>query len=103
MFISVVLPAPFSPSRPRISLLPSTRSIPSLARTPPKLFEMPRISMRGVDMLRQGLGLARWGGTPSPARGEGRGSLGDRRRFVDVDAEITFQDLVLLALDHLLD
>jgi hypothetical protein len=31
--------------------------MPSLARTPPKLFEMPRISMSGVDMLRQGLGL----------------------------------------------
>src|SRR4051794_26936533 len=98
MFISVVLPAPFSPSRPRISPRPSARSIPSLAETPPKLFEMPRISMRGVDMLQQRLGLALGEWAPTPVRERAADSVGDRRRLVDVDAEIAFEDLVLLAL-----
>src|SRR5262245_4926013 len=83
MFISVVLPAPFSPRRPRISPRSRTRSMSALARTRPKLFEMPRISMRGVAMTR-------------PA------SVGDRRGLVDVDAEIALEDLLPALLDEVL-
>src|SRR5215469_9847553 len=43
-FISVVLPAPFSPSRARISPGWTTRSMPSLATRLPKRFVMPRNS-----------------------------------------------------------
>src|SRR5215469_4751443 len=43
-FISVVLPAPFSPSSARISPGCTTRSMPSLATRPPKRLVMPRSS-----------------------------------------------------------
>ena len=48
MFISVVLPAPFSPSSPRISPGATARSTLSFARTGPKRFVMPRSSTSGV-------------------------------------------------------
>src|SRR6185369_16203094 len=44
MFISVVLPAPFSPSRPSTSPAWSVRSTWSAARTAPKLLQMPRMA-----------------------------------------------------------
>src|SRR5580693_2288218 len=44
MFISVVLPAPFSPSKPRISPGETLRSMWSLATRLPKRFVMPRSS-----------------------------------------------------------
>ena len=43
-FIKVLLPEPFSPSRPRISPVRTSRSTPSLARTAPKQRTIPRIS-----------------------------------------------------------
>src|SRR5262245_44710590 len=80
MFIRVVLPAPFSPSSPRISPRSSVRSMSSLARRPAKLFEMPRISISGA----------------------GIGSVGGRRRLVDIDAEGAVEDLPLLLLHQFL-
>src|SRR6185503_15002283 len=44
MFISVVLPAPFSPSSAWISPGRTSRSMPSLATTPGYRFTIPRIS-----------------------------------------------------------
>ncbi len=44
MFMRVVLPAPFSPSRAWISPARTSRSMPSLAVTPGYRFVMPRIS-----------------------------------------------------------
>ena len=49
MFISVVLPAPFSPSNPWISPRPTSRSIPSFAVTPGKRFVIPCIVRYGVN------------------------------------------------------
>ena len=48
MFMSVVLPAPFSPSRAWISPGRTSRSIESLATTPGYRFVMPRISSAGA-------------------------------------------------------
>ena len=48
MFISVLLPAPFSPSRAWISPGRIDRSMPSLATTPGKRLLMPRISRAGA-------------------------------------------------------
>src|SRR5882724_8573033 len=48
IFISVLLPAPFSPTRPWISPAESVKSTPRNAATPPKAFEMPTSSRRGA-------------------------------------------------------
>src|SRR6478672_3487363 len=47
IFISVLLPAPFSPTRPWISPALSVRSTPRRAWTPPKDFEMSTSSRSG--------------------------------------------------------
>jgi hypothetical protein len=47
-FTSVVLPAPFGPIRPRISPRRSSRSTPSIARTPSKCTCTPRASSTSV-------------------------------------------------------
>src|SRR5690348_13693228 len=47
IFISVLLPAPFSPTRPWISPGRSAKSTPRSASTPPKLFVMPCSSRMG--------------------------------------------------------
>src|SRR5919201_6612592 len=47
MFISVVLPAPFSPRRAWISPARTSKLMSSLARTPGKRLVMPRISSAG--------------------------------------------------------
>jgi len=57
MFMSVVLPAPFSPSRPCTSPARSTRSTASLATTPGKRLVMPRIS---TVIMRSPTSGARW-------------------------------------------
>src|SRR6266571_6562805 len=46
--MSVLLPAPFSPSRARTSPARSSKSTPRSACTPGKDFSMPRISSRGT-------------------------------------------------------
>src|ERR1041385_9426460 len=48
MFINVVLPAPFSPSRPSTSPALSVRSTESQARTAPKLLLIPRMARSSV-------------------------------------------------------
>src|SRR5215467_13412372 len=47
IFISVLLPAPFSPTRPWISPGRSAKSTPRSASTPPKAFVMPFSSRMG--------------------------------------------------------
>src|SRR5689334_2643016 len=47
IFISVLLPAPFSPTRPWISPGNSAKSTPRSASTPPKAFVMPLSSRMG--------------------------------------------------------
>src|SRR5215475_14488822 len=47
IFISVLFPAPFSPTRPWISPAWSAKSTPRSASTPPKLFVMPCSSRIG--------------------------------------------------------
>lgn len=47
MFMSVVLPAPFSPNRPSTSPRNNCRSMDLFACTPPKCLSMPRISSSG--------------------------------------------------------
>src|SRR6185312_7327665 len=47
IFISVLLPAPFSPTRPWISPGNSVKSTPRSASTPPKAFVMPLSSRMG--------------------------------------------------------
>src|SRR5262252_5560249 len=51
--MSVVLPAPFGPMIACVSPSRTSRSMPSLARSAPKLFVSPRISRR-LFMLAQG-------------------------------------------------
>src|SRR5262245_3470245 len=66
IFIKVLLPEPFSPSRPTIDPASTVRSIPMLACTGPYDLEIPRISRSAGDI--------EWGAPcepPSPARGEG--------------------------------
>src|SRR5258708_9327690 len=48
IFISVLLPAPFSPTRPWISPADSAKSTPRSASTPPKAFVIPRNSRMGA-------------------------------------------------------
>src|SRR6516162_7276134 len=47
IFINVLLPAPFSPTRPWISPAESAKSTPRSASTPPKALLMPSSSRRG--------------------------------------------------------
>src|SRR5581483_5965502 len=47
IFISVLLPAPFSPTRPWISPGRSAKSTPRSASTPPKVLPIPLSSRRG--------------------------------------------------------
>src|SRR5262249_46399823 len=47
IFISVLLPAPFSPTRPWISPGRSSKSTPRSASTPPKVLPIPFSSRRG--------------------------------------------------------
>src|SRR5690349_17572217 len=49
IFISVLLPAPFSPTRPWISPGRSAKSTPRSASTPPKVLPIPFSSRRGVE------------------------------------------------------
>src|ERR1044072_2674327 len=83
MFISVVLPAPFSPSSARISPRRSSRSIASFATKAPKRLPMPA-SVRTSGWL-------------SADKRSGRFGLG----VVDVDAEHAVEDLLLFFLDEL--
>src|SRR3954452_3566119 len=53
IFISVLLPDPFSPSRPTIDPASTVRSMPTLARRGPYDLVIPRISSR-ADMLCSG-------------------------------------------------
>src|SRR5882724_955757 len=48
IFISVLFPAPFSPTRPWISPADSAKSTPRSASTPPKAFVIPRNSRMGA-------------------------------------------------------
>src|SRR4051794_32933882 len=50
IFISVLLPAPFSPTRPWISPDASAKSTSRNASTPPKLLPIPLSSSAGADM-----------------------------------------------------
>src|SRR5688572_10325908 len=52
----MVLPAPFSPRRPRMSPSFSVRSTPDTACTGPKRLEMPRIETRGGVSFRLAMG-----------------------------------------------
>src|SRR6267378_2807067 len=68
MFISVVLPAPFSPRRAWISRSWRSRSMESFASVPPaKRFVMPRISRTGVLSLMAKAGRPKRAG-PLPFR-----------------------------------
>src|ERR1700745_3933493 len=49
IFISVLLPAPFSPTRPWISPGRSAKSTPRSASTPPKVLPIPFSSRRGEE------------------------------------------------------
>src|SRR5215211_6446408 len=86
MFISVVLPAPFSPSSARISPRRSSRSMPWLATSAPNRLPIPD-SERTMGAL-----------------GSAATCLSGRRlrlRIIDVDAEHAVQDLLFLVLDEL--
>src|SRR4029077_10763935 len=50
IFIKVLLPEPFSPSRPTIDPAATVRSIPTLACTGPYDLEIPRISRSAGDI-----------------------------------------------------
>src|SRR5579863_9103864 len=55
IFISVDLPAPFSPTSTRTSPAASVSDTSDNARTPGKLFPMPRISSSGVKLWSRGV------------------------------------------------
>src|SRR5687767_2996234 len=108
MFISVVLPAPFSPSSPRTSPACRVRSTERLACTAPKRLSMPRNSSSGADPF-----MDRWAGRADRpiARArrdfEGRSGaselFGLRRALVDRHPEGSFHDLLSAFGDHVLD
>src|SRR5882762_1023220 len=50
IFISVLLPAPFSPTSPWISPASSAKSTSRSASTPPKLLPMPYSSSAGAEL-----------------------------------------------------
>ena len=57
IFMSVLLPAPFSPSRACISPAWTSKSIESLASTPGKRLVMPRISSSGTSVRSPGVSV----------------------------------------------
>ena len=69
--MSVVLPAPFSPSSPRTLPRSAAIEILSLARTPGNRFVISRSSSR----IEVGLDCEWSGCRPPPVRGAGRGRL----------------------------
>src|SRR3954453_12551962 len=80
MFIRLVLPAPFSPSRPSTSPAATRRSTPSQALTDPKRLVMPRMATSGTDAIPLGA-------ISGPL-------LGPRRGLDDRHAEVAGQDLL---------
>src|SRR4051812_30984323 len=90
MFISVVLPAPFSPRSARISPRCRERSMASLATSAPKRFVTPASErMTGAPDA----------AAARPAARVRPGSIGSARlrlRVVHVDAEVAFDDILLL-------
>src|SRR5580765_5050137 len=64
MFISVDLPAPFSPRSAWISPRPRSKSTASFASTPGNRFVMPRSSRTGAASA---IGVGSYGGGPEPA------------------------------------
>src|SRR4029453_854714 len=89
MFISVDLPAPFSPRSACTSPLRRSKSTPSFATTPGKRLVIPLSSRRGASAM--GAGSVR-GGTSPPLT---EGSLVHRVR----DVELGGDDLLLVLLD----
>src|SRR5215211_7585180 len=89
MFISVDLPAPFSPRSACTSPLRRSKSTPSLATTPGKRLVIPLSSRRGASAM--GEGSVR-GGTSPPLT---HVLLVDRVR----DVEFPVDDLLLVLLD----
>src|SRR5690348_6207973 len=113
MRISVVLPAPFSPSSAWTSPRPTSRSTASLARRSPNRLVMARIRTAGTPPSATGSLVAiRPGGSRSPnARvptrsggggGRGLGGRAGRLRLVDVHPQQAGLD-VRLRLGHLVD
>src|ERR687896_2442511 len=95
MRITVVLPAPFSPSRACTSPGRTSKSIASFATSAPKRLVIPRSSRAGGT-------AASLTGVPALAGVSSR--VGDdrsrRRRLVDVHPERSGLDLCLALLDH---
>src|SRR5918994_4366129 len=89
MFISVDLPAPFSPSRACTSPLCRSRSIRSFARTPGNCFVMPSSSRRGASTI------------GSKAKGRARRPAPRPVVLADLfgDLDLPVDDLLLLLLD----
>src|SRR2546421_10750327 len=91
MFISVDLPAPFSPSSAWTSPGKRSKSIPSLATTPGKRFVIDRSSRIGPSFIRSHSMAAREGQTGEPAPLtvptlllRGRGDLPGRDQLLDL-------------------
>src|SRR5919106_5592236 len=106
MFISVVLPAPFSPSSPRTSPAWRTRSTDRLACTAPKRLSMPRNSSSGSDALMDVEQARRRAAHPGALRRGspiGRELFGLRRALVDRHPKRPFHDLLRAFGDHGLD
>src|SRR5580765_6475384 len=93
MFISVDLPAPFSPRSACTSPLRRSKSTPSFATTPGKRLVIPLSSRRGASVM--GEGSVR-GGTSPPLT---ETFLVHRVR----DVELPVQDLLLVLLDGVED
>src|SRR3989454_8116778 len=93
MFISVVFPAPFSPSSAWISPARTSKLMSSFARTPGKRFVMPRISSAGGGslMATKRVGGPATAGPPSRSLGSlqrvERSRLHIRERLVDLRLE----------------
>src|SRR4026208_177672 len=108
MFISVLLPAPFSPRSAWISPGRTSKSTPSLARTPGKVFEIQTASMAGgrvaaaggsdagSGLTSSGVSAGGWGAAGAGAAGSGRPSSGvsaGGRRRQETDATPATSDL----------
>src|ERR671923_629480 len=107
MFISVVLPAPFSPSSPRTSPAWRTRSTERLACTAPKRLSMPRNSSSGADSLMD-IGQNRGAAASTvpaaaPVDQARRELLGLRGALVDRHPEGSIHDLLGTFGNHRLD